>query len=176
MPASECVIDSSVVIALDYIEALPNLSFLFSRVLISRSVREELFRRRRTKDRLRSLFRTYAFLERCNRYDRGAVDVLLAGRVPFGKRDRGELETIVQAAYTGATVLLDDARARRIADRYRLTCHGTVWVMERFLELGLLTGPDASKQFALLRHHGVRLPWGEVDQLLGQFGELPLRL
>lgn len=64
MRAPRGTIDSSCVIALDHLNLLPQLSLLFSRVLIPKAVREELFKRRVTKDRLQVLFDTYALLER----------------------------------------------------------------------------------------------------------------
>ncbi len=37
------------------------------------AVRKELFRRRRRKNLLRSLFDSYAFFQRCDGYEKGAV-------------------------------------------------------------------------------------------------------
>jgi hypothetical protein len=71
-----CTIDSSCIIALDHLDLLPKVSLLFSRVLVPRAVRQDLFKRRATKNRLRSLFDSYAFFERCDDYDKGAVDSL----------------------------------------------------------------------------------------------------
>ena len=76
-----CTIDSSCVIALEHLNLLPQLSFLFSRVLVPKAVRMDLFKRRGTKDRIRSLFDTYAFFQRCDGYETGAVDFLLAERM-----------------------------------------------------------------------------------------------
>lgn len=61
MRGRRCTIDSSCVIALDHVNLVPSLSVLFSKVLVPRAVRKELSRRRATKDRLRSIFATYAF-------------------------------------------------------------------------------------------------------------------
>jgi hypothetical protein len=47
-----CTIDASCIVALDHLDLIPQLSFLFSRVLLPKAVREELFKRRATKDRL----------------------------------------------------------------------------------------------------------------------------
>src|SRR5580704_3396282 len=85
-----CVIDSSCVIALDYLELFPQLTFLFSEVLLPKAVRKDLFKRRVSKDRVRSFFTSFAFIQRCDRYDQASVDVLLAGR--RANRDRGEAE------------------------------------------------------------------------------------
>ena len=88
MRAPRCTIDSYCVIALDHLDLLLRLSLLFSVVLVPKAVREDVFRRRLTKKRLQSLFDQYAFFERCDNYDKGAVDFLLAERAREGARDR----------------------------------------------------------------------------------------
>ena len=98
-----CTIDTSCFIALDHLDLIPKLSFLFSQVLLPKAVRNELFRDTTTKDRVRFLFNAYGFVNRCDNYDKGAVDILLVERVRQGKEDRGEVEAIVQAAELGAT-------------------------------------------------------------------------
>jgi len=47
-------------------------------VPVPKAVREELFKRRAAKDRLQNLFDTYAFFQRCDGYERGTVEFLLA--------------------------------------------------------------------------------------------------
>jgi hypothetical protein len=89
-----CTIDASSVIALDHLNLLPQLSFLFSRVLLPKAVRTELFRRRATKDRLRAILESYTFIERCGDYDKVAVDILLVERATQGVEDRGEAEAV----------------------------------------------------------------------------------
>lgn len=113
MRPSRCTIDTSCVIALDLVDLLPKLSFLFSAVLIPRAVRSELFRRRRTRDRIQALLRDYSFLQPCDEYDRGAADVLLVERARQGVADRGETEAVVQAAAVGSAVVVDDHGAER---------------------------------------------------------------
>jgi hypothetical protein len=51
MRARRCTIDSACVIALDHLDLVPQLSFLFSIVLVPKAVREDLFKRRVTKSR-----------------------------------------------------------------------------------------------------------------------------
>jgi predicted nucleic acid-binding protein len=139
MMPSRGTIDSSCVVALDYLDLVPKLSFLFSIVLVPKAVRRELFKRRSAKERLRSLFDTYAFFQRCDDYDKGAVDFLLAERARLGAEDRGEVEAVVQASKVGATVIVDDAWGRALAARDDLEFHGTLWVLERFHELELVS-------------------------------------
>ena len=169
-----CTLDSSCVIALEHLNLLPQLSFLFSRVLVPKAVRMDLFKLRGTKDRIRSLFDTYAFFQRCDGYETGAVDFLLAERARQGMRDRGEVEAVVQASQFGAAVIVDDPWGRDLAARDDLDFHGTIWVLQRFHELELISSTALRDGFASLRRRGTRLPWDTVSALLVEIGEQPL--
>jgi len=169
MRQSVCVIDSSCVIALDHLELFPQLTFLFSEVLLPKAVRRDLFKRRLTKDRVRGFFTSFAFVRRCDRYDHAAVDLLLADR--RANRDRGEAEAVVQASERGAAVIIDDKWGRQLAESFALECHGTVWVLDRLYELGLVTASDLRAHLVPLRLRGVRLPQTAVNNLLSKAGE-----
>jgi predicted nucleic acid-binding protein len=174
MRSRRCTIDSSCIIALDHLQLVPQLSVLFSPVLVPKAVRNELRKLRATKDRLQFLFSTYGFFQRCDGYDQGTVDFLLAERARFGVKDRGEVEAVVQASQFGATVIVDDPWGRDLATRADLDFHGTVWVLQRFYQLGLLSS-TLGECFAVLRDRGVRLPWDTVNELLVSIGEEPLK-
>ncbi len=171
MGASRCTIDSSCIIALDCLDLLPRLSFLFSTVLVPKAVRDELFKRRLTKDRLQSLFDDNAFFQRCDNYARGTVDFLLAERTREGTQDRGEVEAVVQASQFGASVIVDDPWGRELAASNDLECHGTWWVLTRFHELALLSSNALRDSVASLRSRGTRLPWAIVNEFLLQIGQ-----
>jgi predicted nucleic acid-binding protein len=166
-----CTIDASNVIALDHLNLLPELSFLFSRVLLPSAVRRELFKRQETEDRLNAILASYAFVAPCDDYDKGAVDIL---RTTQGERDRGEAEAVVQAAKVGAMVVVDDRWGRKLAKREGLDCHGTVWILKRFFELGLLSSSVCRAHFVELYHHGIFLPKTAVNELLVEIGEAPI--
>jgi predicted nucleic acid-binding protein len=168
------VLDTSCVIALDALDLMPALAMLFSRVLIPKGVRTELFRRRRTKDRLVALLAEFAFPERCDDYDRGAVDVLLVERARRGNKDRGEAEAVVQAAQEGAMVVIDDPGGRELAERHALDCHGVLWVLRSLCGLELLSAPDLRRAVLELKKLGIRLPVEQVSDLLRQVGESPV--
>jgi predicted nucleic acid-binding protein len=174
MRAASCTIDSSCVIALDHLDHLSKLSFLFSRVLVPKAVREDLFKRRATKNRIRSLFDEYAFLQRCDDYEKGAVEFLLAERKREGMKDRGEVEAVVQASQLGAAVIVDDPWGRKLAKQYGLDRHGTVWILGRFYELGLISASTLRSDFAALFRRGIRLPQKAVNELLAQIDQSPL--
>jgi predicted nucleic acid-binding protein len=137
-------------------------------------VREDLFKRRSTKDRLQALFERYAFLQRCDGYEQGTVDFLLAERRRQGSQDRGEVEAVVQAAQLGAAVIVDDRWGRNLALRSDLEYHGTIWVIERFHELELLSAPAVRQCFVALRDRGIRMPSDGIDSLLVRIGQAPL--
>jgi predicted nucleic acid-binding protein len=174
MHAPSCAIDSSCIIALDHLDLMPGLSILFSKVLVPKAVRDDLFKRRSTKNRLLSIFEKYAFIQRCDGYEKGAVDLLLIERSRQGMKDRGEAEVVVQASQFGATVIIDDMWGRKLAKSYALDCHGTIWVLERFYRLELITAPHLRDCFVALRNRGIRLPWKTVNELLAEIGEAPL--
>jgi predicted nucleic acid-binding protein len=157
MRSRRCTIDSSCIIALDHLQLVPELSVLFSPVLIPKAVRNELSKLRATRDRLQFILDTYGFIQRCDGYDQGAVDFLLTERARVGSKDRGEVEAVVQASQLGAAVIVDDPWGRHLAGRFDLDFHGTVWILQQFFQLGLL--PSAlGDYFAILRDRGIRLP------------------
>jgi predicted nucleic acid-binding protein len=174
MRALRCTIDSSCVIALDHLDLVPQLSLLFSVVLVPKAVQEELFKHEATEERLQAIFGSFAFFQRCDGYEQGTVDFLLAERDRQGAEDRGEVEAVVQASQVGATVIVDDPWGRKLAKRYDLEFHGTLWVLERFHELQLLSPTALRDSFASLRRRGIRLPWEAVNELLVRIGQQPL--
>jgi predicted nucleic acid-binding protein len=174
MRARRCTIDTSCIIALDHLDLVPKLIFLFSVVLVPKAVREDLFKRRATKDRIPFLFDAYAFFQRCDGYEQGTVDFLLAERTRQGAQDRGEVEAVVQASQFGATVIVDDSWGRELATRDDLEFHGTLWVLQRFHELHLISSTALRDCFLSLPGRGIRLPWEIVNELLVQIGQQPL--
>lgn len=169
------VIDSSCVIALDALNLLPKLTWLFGQLLLPKAVRVELNRRRSTKDRLRMLQREYAsFLVPCDKYDQGSVDILLTGRNRPGRKDRGEAEAVVQAAAEGATVIIDDRRGRKLAEQYALKYHGTIWILEQLHLLNLISAHTLRQYLKQLRSQRIRFPLQAADELLQRLGQEPL--
>ena len=103
------------------------------------------------------------------------MDFLLTERARTGKKDRGEVEAVVQASKVGATVIVDDPWGRKLAARYDLDYHGTIWMFRRFYELELMESSACRSNFESLLNHGIRLPRKEVNALLRDIGEEPLQ-
>lgn len=113
MRLPSCTIDTSCIIALDLLDLLPKLNFLFDQVLVPRAVRAEMRRPRRGRKRLQTLFEDYEFFRRCDEYDQASVDILRTGKRRFSTRHLGEAEAVVQANILDATVIVDDRGAGR---------------------------------------------------------------
>ncbi|HYM13423.1 MAG TPA: hypothetical protein VEU62_21975 [Bryobacterales bacterium] len=171
MPRPIGVIDASCVIALDALKLLPQLTLLFHRLFIPKAVRHELYRRRLTKNRISALLKEYTFVQPCDDYDQAAVDVLLTERSRKAKKHRGEAETVVQATTLGAMAVIDDPWGRKLAGRYSLECHGTLWVLERSHALHLLTPPVVRQHLRQLKDHRIHFPVPAANQLLRRLGE-----
>jgi predicted nucleic acid-binding protein len=118
--------------------------------------------------------RENAFLERCDDYDKGAVDTLLAGRSGKPKADHGEAEAVVQAAHAGAVTIVDDPWGRSLAQSYDLEFHGTLWVLRRLWELQLRSASALREDVIKLRRRGTRFPETDVNDLLKEMGQAPL--
>lgn len=71
-------------------------------------------------------------------------------------------------------MIVDDPWGRKLAARDDLEFHGTVWVLQRFYELGLLTAIALWSAFESLRQQGTRLPWEIVNAFLREIGQEPL--
>jgi predicted nucleic acid-binding protein len=165
------VIDASCVIALDAISVFPLLAFVFSRVLIPKAVRVELFRRRRTKDRIKFAIRSYQFVQPCDDYDPAVADVFLAERTISGKKDRGEAEAVAQAATLGPVAIIDDRWGRKLASLNSLECHGTIWILERLYELRLTTDAGLRRDFLVPLKQRIRIPIRTANELLQRIGQ-----
>jgi hypothetical protein len=61
-----------------------------------------------------------------------------------------------------------------LAERDDLEFHGTIWVLRRFNELGLLTSDALRSCFQSLSERGTRLPWHAVNDLLNELCQRPL--
>lgn len=143
-------------------------------MLVPKAVRQDLFKRRATKDRLQALFGSYAFLQRCDDYERTTVEILLTKPGKVGRRDRGEVEAAIQAVERGATVIVDDPWGRELAAGLGREVHGTWWVLRQFEELRLFSVPSLRDCLLSLRLRGIRLPWETVNAYLTEIGEPPV--
>jgi len=97
-----------------------------------------------------------------------------AERIGAGERDRGEASVFAVAELKEATAITDDQAAIRVARKYGLDVHGTVWLLARACRDGKLTEVAAGNLIDLVRATGMRLPctgaefgtWARAHDLL----------
>jgi predicted nucleic acid-binding protein len=68
-------------------------------------------------------------------------------------------------------VIVDDRWGRKLAASFDLEFHGTLWILQRFQELELITSTDLRRHLLRLRELRIRLPWTQVETLLSKLGE-----
>jgi predicted nucleic acid-binding protein len=119
------VIDSSCLICLVHLNLTQKLNLYFDVVYVPRNVQIEFNRKHRSRYRLNKLFAS-GFLQRCVSKDETNFELLRRDL------DAGEAEGLVQAQERGAEFfLVDELRAREIADRQGLTLYGTAGLLAR---------------------------------------------
>lgn len=85
--------------------------------------------------------------------------------------DRGEAEAIALAqAIPNSTVLLDDAQARRVAERLTLRRIGTLGILRRAKKAGLITALQPYIQ--TLQANGIYIRRSLIEAVLQDVGEL----
>ena len=164
-------IDTSVLISLQRVELLAALSTLFRRVLVPAAVAVELARGpdRPTLEAIDRL----AFFERCTEVDGAVLQLLLDTKKSRAGRDTGEAEAVAQGVqFSVRMVLVDDQLGREWARRFLLECHGTLWILDRLREAGMLA--ELRSHFALLVDGNRRQPIKIMNQILQRYGENPL--
>lgn len=85
--------------------------------------------------------------------------------------DRGEAQAIALAlAHPGSTVLLDDAQARRLAERFGVSRIGTLGILRRAKKAGYL--PAIKPFIERLQTSGIFVRQALIDAVLADVGEL----
>ena len=153
------VTNTSPVIALAVVDALPLLDALFDRVIVPPEVWEELLDKpgATEPDRLRSL-RAFTFLP--------------TPKIPPEALalDDGERAAIAHAmAIPGAFVLLDEIAARRVAEQLGLPVRGTLGILVEGKRRGLV--PAVRPLIEMLLSSGVRLAPNLVASICAAVGE-----
>lgn len=81
-----------------------------------------------------------------------------SSRLGAGVRGRGEASVFAVAERTGGIAICDDQDAVRVGRKYRISVHGTLWLLCRACGAGKLTEGQAGRLVDELTAHGMRLP------------------
>lgn len=77
-----------------------------------------------------------------------------------------DCSVVILAERHRALVLTNDSRMRKVAERRRLACHGTLWILSQLVKETVVTAERARRALLLLIEANPRLPKAECDRLL----------
>lgn len=164
-PTSPLVADTSPLISLDACKQLGLLRKLYGSVVVPRAVEREL-----------SVGGTTGLPKGLTRAHRKWIGVRTLGAAPppalVAALDIGEAEVIALALEIGGPlVLLDETAARKIARAWGLQVTGSIGVLLRAKNIGLL--PAVKPSIDLMISRGVQLGGDLIDAVLRGAGEAP---
>ncbi|HPE78553.1 MAG TPA: DUF3368 domain-containing protein [Gammaproteobacteria bacterium] len=86
-----------------------------------------------------------------------------------------DLFALMLARQVGGILLTGDRRLRELTEsRYsEVGVRGTLWIVRRLMEHGLLEASAAREAYRRMKQSGSRLPWGEVNRQLVEWGVNP---
>lgn len=100
--------------------------------------------------------------------DDDAVREAEAQHEKHGGIDDHDSFALVLAKREGCLLLTGDRRLRAAAEREKVSVHGTLWVVRRLLEAGLISSAQAETAFERMKAAGSRLPWDRARALCRQ--------
>ena len=91
-------------------------------------------------------------------------------RQQYCKPSVNDLLALVLAKDNEALLLTGDKALREVANIYKVEVHGTIWLVDQMIQKKIITIEIARIAFQYMKNFGSRLPWKEVDKLLGSVG------
>lgn len=85
---------------------------------------------------------------------------------------QNDLFALMLAKQEHCPLLTGDKRLRKLATEHEaeVEVRGTLWVIGRLVESGLVTADEAAEAYLRMRQSGSRLPWAEVERQLAGWG------
>ena len=77
-----------------------------------------------------------------------------------------DCSVVILAERNEALILTNDSQLRKVSERRRLTCHGTLWIIRQLVQETVVTAERARRALLLLLEANPRLPKAECDRLL----------
>ena len=91
-------------------------------------------------------------------------------REQYRKPSTNDLFALVLAKRLGVTLLTGDLDLRKAAQAEDVPFHGTLWVLERMVDKGVLSKEEAAKALHRMQKERRRLPKAECERLLKKWG------
>lgn len=166
MKKLEIIIDSSSIMALLSLNLLQQLELLYKKIHIPFQVLEEVSRKGRSRYQLNNLMKRTTF-QKCIVIKKEQVELLQADK----KLDSGEAQAIVQAKEKGVNILLiDEKKARRIAQGYEIKVIGILAILCRFKQLQIIS--DVKSCIKILKRKNFRFSPEIESKILQEANEL----
>ena len=93
----------------------------------------------------------------------------LAQNPEYRKVGFNDLSALALAKQESCPVLTGDQRLARICESEGVEQHGTLWVIQRMLEVGVIDVSEAETAYAQMKNADRRLPWKEVNRQMRSF-------
>jgi predicted nucleic acid-binding protein len=90
-------------------------------------------------------------------------------RARYRSVSANDLFALVLARVQKATLLTGDRHLTGVADREGAATHGTLWVLDEMVRLGIVARGQAAQALAQMLERGSRLPQAECQQRLRQW-------
>jgi len=90
-----------------------------------------------------------------------------------GKVSRLDLFALQLAREKSALLLTGDKALCKVAAKYRIECHGTIWLVERMIEQKIIHAAVARNAYGRMRATGSRLPWEDAERRLKEIKSGP---
>lgn len=92
-------------------------------------------------------------------------------RAKYRRPSQNDLFALALARAEKCGLLTGDKGLREAAVEEAVEVHGTVWLVEHFLQQRLVDGGRAKDCYERMRRDGSRLPWAEVNEQLARWGQ-----
>ena len=98
-----------------------------------------------------------------------AVDKAIEFAGKYRQPSRIDLFALSLALHEKCPLLTGDKNLRKAADQEGVQVHGTIWLVGEMLREKIIHPTVAHIAFQKMKNAGSRLPWDEVDKLLGKW-------
>ncbi len=98
--------------------------------------------------------------------------------IQYPKPSRNDLFAMVLAQHQRCPLLTGDKDLRQAAKSEKIDVRGTVWLVKKMYEAGLISITEAESAFSAMRAKGSRLPWKEIEEMIEEWKleETPLNI
>ncbi|MCD6046266.1 MAG: hypothetical protein K0R48_1429 [Gammaproteobacteria bacterium] len=79
-----------------------------------------------------------------------------------------DMLALTLAKHESCQLLTGDRALREAAKELNVEVHGTIWLVEQMIQSEKITVEVANAGFQRMKEAGSRLPWGEVEVMLGK--------